>query len=54
MGENVSGGAGTTYYVIVNRNRGQGLDVNGGSTADGASQWPDNGGTNQQWEIIQQ
>jgi endoglucanase len=42
------------YYKIINRNSGKALDVNGGSTADGAAvvQWPYTGGYNQQWELI--
>jgi hypothetical protein len=41
------------YYRFVNVNSGQALDVNGGSTVNGAGiiQWPQNGGTNQQWII---
>jgi hypothetical protein len=41
-------------YRLLNRNSGQAADVNGASTTDGASviQWPWNGGTNQQWLII--
>lgn len=52
-GETIGGG-GNTYYVIVNRNSGKVLDVNGASTADGANviQWSSNSGDNQQWEII--
>ncbi|MFF3608367.1 RICIN domain-containing protein [Streptomyces sp. NPDC002463] len=40
-------------YKIVNANSGQLLDASGGQTADGtpAIQWPDNGGTNQQWTL---
>jgi endoglucanase len=57
-GENVSGGGGTfnpsAYYRIINRNSNKALDVNGGSTANGAQviQWPWNGGNNQQWQVI--
>jgi len=41
------------YYRLLNLNSGQALDVNGGSTANGAGiiQWPQNGGNNQQWQI---
>jgi len=41
------------YYRFLNVNSGQALDVNGGSTANGAGiiQWPQNGGNNQQWVI---
>ncbi|WP_075187774.1 RICIN domain-containing protein [Teredinibacter haidensis] len=48
------GNASGTYYRLVNRNSNKDLDVNGGSTSDGASvlQWEWNGGNNQQWEII--
>ncbi|MGD9210010.1 MAG: RICIN domain-containing protein, partial [Desulfobacteraceae bacterium] len=44
----------STYYQIVNRNSGNVLDVNNASTENGADviQWPDNGGHNQHWEII--
>jgi len=36
---------------VVNRNSGKVLDVNSGSTADGAAliQYADRGSTNQQW-----
>ncbi|MDO0937614.1 family 43 glycosylhydrolase [Streptomyces sp. DG2A-72] len=42
-----------TAYTLVNRNSGKCLDVNGGSTADGANifQWTCNGGTNQKWKV---
>ncbi|MFK4102134.1 family 43 glycosylhydrolase [Streptomyces sp. NPDC019531] len=42
-----------TSYTLVNRNSGKCLDVNGGSTADGANifQWTCNGGSNQKWRI---
>ncbi|MFD5544934.1 RICIN domain-containing protein, partial [Streptomyces sp. NPDC127079] len=45
----------STYYTIKNVNSGQLADVYQASTADGASvvQWPANGGTNQQWNIVQ-
>lgn len=41
------------YYRFLNVNSGQALDVNGGSTVNGAGiiQWPQNGGNNQQWII---
>ncbi|MET7697420.1 RICIN domain-containing protein [Streptomyces sp. NPDC005485] len=44
----------STYYTIKNVNSGQMMDVNGASTADGASvlQWPSTGGANQQWNIV--
>lgn len=55
-GENISGGSfnPSAYYRIINRNSNQALDVNGGSTVNGANviQWPWNGGNNQQWQII--
>jgi hypothetical protein len=43
----------TAYYRIINRNSGQVLDVNGGSTAAAAGviQYTANGGTNQQWQL---
>ncbi len=42
------------YYSIVNRNSGKGLDVNGSATTNGAGiiQWDYWGGSNQQWQII--
>ncbi|HEX2914069.1 MAG TPA: RICIN domain-containing protein [Chloroflexia bacterium] len=41
-------------YTLVNVNSGKVLDVVGASTANGGSidQWPTNGGTNQQWNIV--
>ncbi|MFE9451927.1 RICIN domain-containing protein [Streptomyces sp. NPDC006739] len=41
-------------YKVINRNSGKALDVNGASTADGATliQWPYGGGTNQQWTLL--
>ncbi|MFF1723683.1 RICIN domain-containing protein [Streptomyces sviceus] len=44
----------STYYTIKNVNSGQVMDVNGGSTADGASiiQWWNSGTANQQWNIV--
>ncbi|HEX8018495.1 RICIN domain-containing protein [Mucilaginibacter sp.] len=43
----------SAYYRFLNVNSGQALDVNGGSTVNGAGiiQWPQNGGNNQQWVI---
>jgi hypothetical protein len=43
----------TGTYRLVNRNSGKVLDVNGGSTADGARviQWAWTGATNQQWTL---
>ncbi|MBU5353960.1 RICIN domain-containing protein [Paenibacillus barcinonensis] len=40
-------------YKLVNRNSGLVLDVNGASTAGGATiiQWSDNGAANQQWKL---
>lgn len=45
----------STYYTLRNVNSGQLADVYQGQTTDGASviQWPSNGGTNQQWNIVQ-
>ncbi|GAA0592740.1 RICIN domain-containing protein [Streptomyces crystallinus] len=42
------------WYVLVNRNSGKALDVNGASTADGArvTQWTRNDGANQQWQFV--
>jgi putative hemolysin len=58
LGATIAGPSGETAttptaYTIVNRNSGKCLDVNGGSTADGANilQWTCNGGTNQKWRI---
>ncbi|HEX8426590.1 RICIN domain-containing protein [Hymenobacter sp.] len=44
----------TAYYRIINRNSGQLLDVNGSSTTTGAGiiQYLQNGGTNQQWQVL--
>ncbi|MET7687006.1 RICIN domain-containing protein [Streptomyces sp. NPDC005483] len=44
----------STYYSIKNVNSGLVMDVNGASTADGASviQWPNAGSANQQWTIV--
>jgi endoglucanase len=43
----------TAYYRFLNLNSGLAMDVNGGSTANGANiiQWPQNGGNNQQWIV---
>lgn len=40
-------------YTLVNRNSGKCLEVEGGSSADGANvlQWACNGGTNQRWRV---
>ncbi|NUT94741.1 MAG: RICIN domain-containing protein, partial [Saccharothrix sp.] len=42
------------YHRIVNVRNGLCVDVESGSTADGARviQWPATGGTNQQWQIV--
>ncbi|NEA98027.1 family 43 glycosylhydrolase [Streptomyces sp. SID13726] len=42
-----------TSYTLVNRNSGKCLDLNNGSTADGANifQWTCTGGSNQKWRI---
>ncbi|MFI6932978.1 RICIN domain-containing protein [Streptomyces sp. NPDC050287] len=44
----------STYYTIRNAGSGMPADVANGNTADGAGviQWPSNGGTNQQWNIV--
>lgn len=41
------------YYRFINLNSGMALDVNGASKTSGAQviQWPQNGGTNQQWTL---
>ena len=41
------------YYRFLNINSGDALDVNGASKTSGAGiiQWPQNGGTNQQWVV---
>ncbi|GHO46881.1 RICIN domain-containing protein [Ktedonospora formicarum] len=43
-----------SYSKIVSRNSGKVLDVQGQSTQDGGSiiQYSDNGGTNQQWQLV--
>ncbi|MBA3470075.1 MAG: RICIN domain-containing protein [Herpetosiphonaceae bacterium] len=45
--------AGDAYFTLVNRHSNKCLDVNAGSTADGAKvqQWPCNGATAQQWRL---
>ncbi|MBG6092096.1 RICIN domain-containing protein [Actinomadura viridis] len=42
------------WYVLVNRNSGKALDVDGASTGDGArvNQWTRNDGANQQWQFV--
>ena len=42
------------YYKLINRNSSQSVDVNGGSTANGAGiiQWYWNAGQNQQWQVV--
>ncbi|HEY0829152.1 MAG TPA: RICIN domain-containing protein [Bacilli bacterium] len=47
-------GLGNGYFIIVNRQSGDFMDINGASTADGANniQWPNTGGINQQWKIV--
>ncbi|WP_086838586.1 non-reducing end alpha-L-arabinofuranosidase family hydrolase [Amycolatopsis kentuckyensis] len=44
----------TAWYVLVNRNSGKALDVNGASTADGANlvQWTRTNATNQQFQFV--
>ncbi|WP_336772896.1 RICIN domain-containing protein [Paenibacillus sp. MMO-58] len=44
----------TAIYKIVNKNSGMVMDVNGASTANGASviQYTDNGGNNQRWKLV--
>jgi hypothetical protein len=43
----------TAWYVLVNRNSGKALDVNGASTADGANliQWARTNAANQQFQF---
>ncbi|WP_307783084.1 RICIN domain-containing protein [Streptomyces sp. MBT53] len=45
---------GDGYYYLTNRLSGLVLNVDGGSTADGAniSQWTNNRATQEQWQII--
>ncbi len=45
-----------TSFQLVNRNSGKCLDLDGGSTADGANvrQWTCGGGTNQRWRVEDQ
>jgi hypothetical protein len=54
QGSTVGGILPNVNYRIINRNSGQPVDVNGGSTANGASiiQWGWNGGANQQWQFV--
>ena len=44
----------SAWYVLVNRNSGKALDVNGASTADGANliQWTRTNTTNQQFQFV--
>ncbi|MFC3890715.1 non-reducing end alpha-L-arabinofuranosidase family hydrolase, partial [Lentzea rhizosphaerae] len=44
----------SAWYVLVNRSSGKALDVNGASTADGASliQWTRTNSTNQQFQFV--
>ncbi|MEV6875339.1 non-reducing end alpha-L-arabinofuranosidase family hydrolase [Amycolatopsis sp. NPDC051128] len=44
----------TAWYVLLNRNSGKALDVNGASTADGANvvQWTRTNATNQQFQFV--
>ncbi|MET8764732.1 non-reducing end alpha-L-arabinofuranosidase family hydrolase [Lentzea sp. NPDC004782] len=44
----------SAWYVLLNRNSGKALDVNGASTADGASliQWTRSDTTNQQFQFV--
>jgi hypothetical protein len=44
----------TAWYVLLNRNSGKALDVNGASTADGASliQWTRSNAANQQFQFV--
>jgi hypothetical protein len=46
--------SGSAAYALVNRYTGKCLDVNGGSTADGAKiqQWGCNGSSAQQWSLV--
>lgn len=43
-----------SIYKLTAQHSGQNLDVDGGSTADGANvrQWPDNGTPQQQWKVF--
>jgi O-glycosyl hydrolase len=49
-----TGGIGSGYYELVNRNSHMLLDVNGASTSAGTKviQWTGNGGANQQWSFV--
>jgi len=44
----------TAYYVLISRHSGKAIDVNGGSTSDGAGiiQWPRTDSNNQQWQFV--
>ncbi|WP_103336244.1 non-reducing end alpha-L-arabinofuranosidase family hydrolase [Amycolatopsis sp. CA-126428] len=44
----------SAWYVLLNRNSGKALDVNGASTADGANliQWTRSNATNQQFQFV--
>jgi endo-1,4-beta-xylanase len=44
----------TAWYVLVNRNSGKAVEIQGASTADGANvvQYTDHGGGNQQWQLV--
>ena len=44
----------TASYVLVNRNSGKALEVQGASTADGANivQYSSWNGANQQWQLV--
>src|SRR5207247_3827669 len=44
----------TAWYVLLNRNSGKALDVNGASTADGAQliQWTRSDANNQQFQFV--
>jgi len=43
----------SSFYKVINKNSGKGVDVSGASTADGANiiQWGYSGGNNQQWKF---
>ncbi|TYP78975.1 endo-1,4-beta-xylanase/mannan endo-1,4-beta-mannosidase/arabinogalactan endo-1,4-beta-galactosidase [Paenibacillus methanolicus] len=43
------------FFKLENRASGKLIDVSSGSLDDGANvlQWADNGGANQQWQIIE-
>ncbi|WP_051941095.1 RICIN domain-containing protein [Phaeacidiphilus oryzae] len=46
--------SGSGYATLENRATGMMVDVNGQSTSDGAKviEWPQNGGANQQWQLV--